>query len=226
MKIGKYSVVTIKYTLCNKEGDILDQSDDKALLTYMQGTEYLVPGLEKAIEGHEAGDKFKAEVKAEEGYGSYYDTLVQEIPADMFGGEEIHVGDTFMAQTAEGQRPVVIRAINGDKVVIDGNHPLAGVDLYFSIEIVDVREPTAEEKDHGHVHLHGHCENEHHHKCCHHHHHDEEEGDDHGHKCCGRHHHHHEDEEEHEHKCCGKHHHHKDEDGHEHRCCGKHHHHE
>ncbi len=226
MKIGKYSVVTIKYTLCNKDGDVLDQSDDQDLLTYMQGTDYLVPGLEKGIEGHEVGDKFKVEVKAEDGYGPYHDTLVQEIPVSMFGGAEIHVNDSFLAETAEGQRPVTVRAINDDKVVVDGNHPLAGVDLYFSIEVVDVREPTAEEKDHGHVHHNGHCEDEHDEGCCcHGHHHHDDDDDEHEHHCChGHHHHHDDDDDENEHHCCHGHHHHDDDDEHEHHCCGKHHH--
>ena len=211
MKISDYSVVTIRYTLSNKDGEVLDQSDDQNLLTYMHGTEYLVPGLENAITGHETGDKFDVEVKAEDGYGEYRDNLVTELSLDMFGDNPVSVGDTFIAQTEEGQIPVLVRKITDDKVVVDGNHPLAGVDLFFKVEIVDVREPTDSEREHGHVHVDGKCEDDDHHCCCHHHEHDD---DGHEHHCC-----HHHEEEEHRHGCCHHHDEHDEHDEHEHHCC-------
>ncbi len=238
MKIEKYSVVTIRYTLTNKDGDVLDQTDDQNLLTYMHGTDYLVPGLEKAIDNHEAGDKFNVEVKAADGYGEYHDNLVTELSKEMFGDNPVAVGDTFIAQMQEGQIPVVVRAINDDKVVVDGNHPLAGVDLFFAIEIVDVREPTESEKEHGHVHHNGHCEDEEHHQCCHHHddggehkccHHHDHDGEGEGqgeHKCCHHHDHDGEGEGQGEHKCCHHHDHDGEGEGHgEHKCCHRHEHH-
>jgi FKBP-type peptidyl-prolyl cis-trans isomerase SlyD len=207
MKVSDFSVVTIRYTLSNKDGVVIDQSDDQNLLTYMHGTEYLVPGLENAITGHEKGDKFDVEVKAEDGYGEYRDNLLTSLSLDMFGDNPVNVGDTFIAQTEEGQLPVTVREMRDNEVIVDGNHPLAGVDLFFKVEIVDVREPTESEKEHGHVHVDGHCENEEH-RCCHHHDHEEHE-----HRCC-----HHHDHEEHEHRCC-HHHEHEEHEEHEHRCC-------
>ena len=219
MKIEAYSVVTLKYTLKDKHGNVVDQSDENDPLVYMQGTDYLVPGLEAALQNHEKGDCFSTVVKAEDGYGTYDEDLVQEIPLANFGGVTPEIGAAFVAQTEEGVHPVVIKEINGDQVKVDANHPMAGCDLYFDLEVLDVREPTDEEREHRHVHLHGHCCDEHEHGCCHGHHHDDEDG--HEHKCC--HGHHHDDEDEHEHKCCHGHHH-DDEDGHEHKCCHRHHH--
>lgn len=210
MKVDKYSVVTIRYTLSNSQGEVLDSSDEQELLTYMHGTEYLVSGLENAITGHEKGDKFNVEVKAEEGYGLYRENLVSKVPASMFGQNHYEIGDTFIAQTEEGQIPVVVKNIDGDMIEVDANHPLAGVDLYFAVEIVDVRDPTESEKEHGHVHLDGQCCHGHHdgdgeHCCCHGHHHDDDE--EHGEGCCC---HHHDDDHDHDH----------DHDGH----CHDHHH--
>ena len=226
MKVEAFSVVTLRYVLKDDQGNILDQSDENDLLTYMHGTEYLVPGLESAILNHEKGDEFSVVVKAEEGYGAYNEQLVHDIPRAHFGSDEPAVGDTFLAQTEEGALPVTIKSVNDDFVKVDGNHPLAGQDLYFDIEIVDVREPTPEEKDHKHVHLHGHCchhhdHGEHEHGCCHHHDHEEDE-----HGCCHHHDHeededgccHHRDHEEDEHGCC----HHHDHEEHKHGCCHHH----
>ena len=179
MKIEAYSVVTLKYTLKDKHGNVVDQSDENDPLVYMQGTDYLVPGLEDALQNHEKGDCFSTVVKAEDGYGTYDEDLVQEIPLANFGGVTPEIGAAFVAQTEEGVHPVVIKEINGDQVKVDANHPMAGCDLYFDLEVLDVREPTDEEREHRHVHLHGHCchhdHDEHEHGCCHGHHHDDED---------------------------------------------------
>lgn len=182
MKVAKNTVVTIKYMLSDKDGQVIDQSEQENLV-YLHGSDYLVPGLENAIENHEVGDKFDVKVDAEQGYGAYNDNLVQEVPISMFCGADLVVGQTFLAETEEGQRPVTIRKIEKETVVVDGNHPLAGVDLYFKVEVVDVREATQSEIEHKHVHSDGNC-------CCHHHEHEEHE------HCC-----HHHEHEEHKH-CC------------------------
>ncbi|MDY2946277.1 MAG: peptidylprolyl isomerase, partial [Mannheimia varigena] len=125
----------------------------------------------------------------EEGYGEYNDNMVQRVPKDVFMGvDELEVGMRFIADTDLGPLPVVITEVDGDEVVVDGNHMLAGQELLFSVEVVGVREATAEEILHGHVHG-GH---EHGCGCGGHDHHDHE-------GCCGGHDHDH----HHGHGGCG-----------------------
>lgn len=135
---------------------------------------------------------FEVRVKPEEGYGEYNDNMVQRVPKDVFMGvDELEVGMRFIADTDLGPLPVVITEVDGDEVVVDGNHMLAGQELLFSVEVVGIREATAEEIAHGHVHG-GH---EHGCGCGGHDHHHDHDG------CCGGHdhdHHHH-----HGHGGCG-----------------------
>lgn len=237
MKIEAYSVVSLNYILKNANGEIMDQSLPDEPLIYMHGTDYLVPGLEKAITGHQKGDSFSVIVSPEEGYGIYQNSLVQKLSVAVFGGNNVEVGETYVAQTEEGPRPVIVTSIDDQWITVDGNHPLAGQELHFEIEITDVRAATEDEKNHGHVHVDGHCcchghdEGHNHHCCCHHHDHDDDEE----HHCkCG---HHHDDEKREEQHCkCGHHHEgesHNDDnsksglhnDEHKHCCCHHHEHH-
>lgn len=153
MSITNNSVVSFHYTLTDGEGKQLDQSGDKGPLVYLHGAGNIIPGLEKQLEGKAVGDKLTAEVPAAEAYGERSEDLIQELPANMFTGvENVEVGMEFQAQTEQGTQIVRVAGVEGDTVTIDANHPLAGVDLKFDVEVTDVREATEDEKAHGHVH--------------------------------------------------------------------------
>ena len=153
MQIVDNSVASFHYTLTNDAGEVLDSSDGREPLAYLHGAGNIVPGLEREMTGHVAGDKFIVDVDPEHGYGNYIDELVQVVPKGSFDGvADLAVGMQFQAQTEQGAIAVVVTEIEGDEVTVDGNHPLAGEALHFAVEIVDVREASEEEKQHGHVH--------------------------------------------------------------------------
>lgn len=153
MNISDNCVASFHYTLTDKDGKVLDSSDGREPLAYLHGASNIIPGLEKELAGKQVGDKLKVDVPAAEAYGERNDAMMQELPANMFTGvEKIEVGMEFHAQTEQGVQVVSIAAVDGDMVTVDANHPLAGVDLTFDVEITDVREATAEEQEHGHAH--------------------------------------------------------------------------
>ena len=123
-------------------------------MAYLHGAGNIIPGLEKALEGKSVGDQMVVEVSAEEGYGPVQEELIQEVPRSSFQGvESIEVGMQFEAQTGQGGAvPVTVTLVTDETVTVDGNHPLAGKDLNFDVTIADVREATAEELEHGHIH--------------------------------------------------------------------------
>ena len=103
--------------------------------------------------GRQAGDTFKVEVAPQEGYGPRHEELVQTVPMNAFQGvPEVKPGMQFQANGPQGPMLVTVKAVDGDQVSIDGNHPLAGQTLHFDIEVTEVREATEEELTHGHVH--------------------------------------------------------------------------
>ncbi len=158
MKVTKDIVVSLAYQVKTEEGAVVDQSTTEAPLDYLHGHDNLIVGLEKALEGREAGDKFEVTVSPEEAYGEHMDEMVQRVPADVFQGvDEITVGMRFLADTDQGQIPVEVTEVDGDHVVVDGNHMLAGQTLSFDVEVVALREATDEEKEHGHLHQGGGC---------------------------------------------------------------------
>ena len=153
MKIENNVVVSLAYQVKLEDGAVVDQSTVDAPLDYLHGNNNLIPGLEKALEGQAAGDKFSVTVGPEEAYGEHSDALVQRVPANVFQGvDQIEVGMRFLADTDQGPIPVEVTEVDGDEVVVDGNHMLAGQTLTFDVEVVAVREATQEELDHGHVH--------------------------------------------------------------------------
>ncbi len=163
MTITAKKVASIHYTLKNEQGEVLDSSEGQEPLTYLQGFQNLVPGLENALEGKAVGDKLSVVVSPEEGYGEKDPQLIQDLPRDMFGGiDTIEVGMAFHAETEAGQQVVEVIDIDGDTITIDGNHPLAGVELHFDVEVVDIRDASEEELTHGHVHGAGGCGHDHH----------------------------------------------------------------
>jgi FKBP-type peptidyl-prolyl cis-trans isomerase SlyD len=149
MQISKNSVVTFHYTLKDAEGTVLDSSSGREAFAYIHGGGMIVPGLEEQLEGRLAGDSLLAVVEAGKGYGEIDPQLLQKVPLDNFGGQTVETGMQF--QTPDNRVWSVMEVEEGH-AVLNGNHPLAGVTLHFSVEIQGVREATQEELSHGHVH--------------------------------------------------------------------------
>ncbi|HOY27782.1 MAG TPA: peptidylprolyl isomerase [Flavobacteriales bacterium] len=154
MHITKNSVVSFHYTLNDADGKLLDTSAGRDAFAYIQGHQMIVPGLERQLEGRQAGDKVLAVVPAAEGYGELDPSLVHKVPMDRFGGQNVEPGMQFQAGTSEHGEMGVFTVISVEDgiVALNGNHPLAGVTLHFNVEITDVRAATEEELAHGHVH--------------------------------------------------------------------------
>lgn len=151
--IAKNSVVSIHYHLVNSKGEVIDSSKGKDPLLYLHGFGNIIPGLENALEGKQAGDSLEVSVPPEQGYGLVDEALLQQVPVSAFpAGHKVEVGQTFTAQGQEGPFQVEVTKIEEDTVTVDANHPLAGETLNFSVEIVEVRDASEEELAHGHVH--------------------------------------------------------------------------
>lgn len=153
MQISDNKVVYIQYTLKTTEGAVIDSSSQEAPLSYIHGRGNIIPGLEKALSGKSEGEKFNISIEPEEAYGDRNETLIQTVPKNAFQGvEEIQEGMQFQAQTPTGPQLITVTEVKGEEIIVDANHPLAGEMLDFDIEVVDVRDATAEELNHGHVH--------------------------------------------------------------------------
>jgi FKBP-type peptidyl-prolyl cis-trans isomerase SlyD len=149
MRITKNAVVSFHYTLNDGEGKLLDTSAGREAFAYIHGGGMIVPGLEEELEGKAKGDSMQVQVSPEKGYGTVDASLVQRVPLERFGGQQVEPGMQF--QTPD-HRVWSVLEVENEEVVLNGNHPLAGVTLHFSVEVTDVREATAEELAHGHVH--------------------------------------------------------------------------
>jgi len=162
MKIAKNNVVVMHYAVSDSEGTLIDSSYEEKPMEIIQGTGYLIPGLDDALIGHEAGDKFEVAVTCEDAYGERHDDYVQTVPREVLAGvEDLALGTQLRATTDDGEQTVIVIDVQDDVITVDGNHPLAGLDLNFDVEVIEVREATAEELQHGHVHREGGCGHEH-----------------------------------------------------------------
>jgi len=158
MQIAKNKVVSIHYTLKNDAGTVIDSSEGDAPLVYLHGAQNIIPGLEKALEGKVSDDALEVSIDAVDAYGEYNKELTQVVPSSMFEGvDTLEPGMEFQAETADGMQVIRIAAVNGDEVTIDGNHPLAGERLHFDVNVAEVRDATADEISHGHIHSEGCC---------------------------------------------------------------------
>ena len=144
-------VVTMHYTLRDPEGEVIDSSSGREPLSYLHGAKNIVPGLERALTGARVGENVKAEIPPEEAYGERQGQP-QAIDRSAFPADaEIEPGMQVMAQTTDGQSlPLWIVKVGDDEVLVDANHPLAGVTLHFDVEITGLREASDEEKSAGH----------------------------------------------------------------------------
>ncbi|MDX1654605.1 MAG: peptidylprolyl isomerase [Candidatus Competibacteraceae bacterium] len=154
MKASNGKVVTLHYTLTDDAGNTLDSSRARnEPFSYLHGHGNIVSGLEKALEGTEAGHNSQVAVTPEEGYGERVDQAVFEVPRDQFPpGEDIRVGMRVHGEGPKGVVAFTVTDVSDQGVMLDGNHPLAGQNLNFDVEVLDVREATEEELSHGHVH--------------------------------------------------------------------------
>ena len=149
MQITKDKVASIHYTLRDGDGNILDTSSGREPLVYLQGAGNLIAGMEEGLEGKSKGDTFKLKIAPEKGYGVKDDSLVQKVPRSAFGTQKVEKGMQF--QTNNGQ-VVTVTETGLESITVDANHPLAGIELHFDVEVTDVRDASAEEISHGHVH--------------------------------------------------------------------------
>jgi FKBP-type peptidyl-prolyl cis-trans isomerase SlyD len=153
MKVAENAVVVIDYTLTDNNGEVIDSSEGAGPLAYLHGMGNIITGLEEALLGKQAGDEVKASIEPAKAYGERHEDMKQEVPRELFGGiENIEVGMQFQSETDDGPIMVTVVAIEEDMITVDGNHPLAGVHLNFDVKIREVREASAEELEHGHVH--------------------------------------------------------------------------
>ena len=153
MKNTENPVVSIHYTLTNQAGEKLDSSIGAEPLSYLHGAGNIIPGLENALSETSVGDKLTVTVEAADAYGEHSEQKIQTVSKDMFQGmDKVEVGMQFQADSSSGPALVTITEIEGDNITIDGNHPLAGEQLTFDVEVMDIRSATETEIEHGHIH--------------------------------------------------------------------------
>lgn len=153
MLIRDNSVVSFHYQLTNDAGELLDASAADNPLTYLHGAGNIIRGLESQLAGKSAGAELSVTVQPQDGYGIHREDLVQEVPREAFPDpDKLEAGMQFSAESDRGTLPVVITHVSADSVIVDGNHPLAGQVLHFSVRIAEVRDASPEELSHGHVH--------------------------------------------------------------------------
>ena len=154
MQVSEQKVVTMNYEVADDQGQLIDRSEEGGPLAYIHGNGQLIPGLETALEGRGKGDKVAVDVPPEQGYGERDEEGVQTVARNQFDDSvEIEVGMQFEAQDDdEGHQIVTVVAVDGENITLDTNHPLAGKNLCFEVEILDVRDASTEELSHGHVH--------------------------------------------------------------------------
>jgi FKBP-type peptidyl-prolyl cis-trans isomerase SlyD len=155
--------VSIHYTLKDAQGNILDESSADSPLGFVVGHKRIIPGLEAALKGKTEGETLQIVVPAGEGYGDVNEELFQEIPRENFpDAETVTKGQQFQANTPHGPMRFLIHDVTEETVTVNLNHPMAGQDLHFDVEVAEVREATEEELNPPHHH---HCKDGSH-GCC------------------------------------------------------------
>jgi FKBP-type peptidyl-prolyl cis-trans isomerase SlyD len=153
MQIAKNTIVAIDYTLTDDDGQVLDSSESREPLTYLHGASGIIPGLEQELDGKQAGDELQVSVAPENAYGQRNDALCQQVPREEFAQvDNLSVGMQFRVDSNAGPMMITVVDVADDEVTVDGNHPLAGVNLNFAVTVRDVRDATDEELEHGHAH--------------------------------------------------------------------------
>ena len=154
MSLEMPKVITFNYTLKDESGNVLDSTSNNQPLSFLKGSNQIIPKLEEALDEMIIGSKKNVKILAKEAYGEYSDTAIQKLKKEQFPEEaELNVGTRYVANSPDGQQmPFVITEVKENDVTVDFNHPLAGKDLEFDVELVDKRDATPEEVQHGHVH--------------------------------------------------------------------------
>lgn len=154
MKVAKDLVVGIAYALHLGDGKVIDSSGEGAPLLYVHGAGQIVPGLEQALEGKEAGHRQQVVVPSAQGYGERDEEATRTVPRAAFPPDApLEVGaELVVVDDQQNQVPLRIVKVEGDSVTVDFNHPLAGKTLHFDVTVKSVREATDEELEHGHAH--------------------------------------------------------------------------
>ena len=162
MQIIKDRVAVIDYVLTDDDGDILDESQNGEF-AYLHGAQNIIPGLESALEGKQAGEKLNVSLEPKDAYGEIDPQRIQVVPRDMFQtDEEIVPGMQFHAQSPEGHMLMItVSEVDDDEITIDGNHAMAGMNLHFAVDVIEVRAASTDELEHGHVHTEDGCGHEH-----------------------------------------------------------------
>ena len=146
-------VIGFHYTLTDKSGTVLDSSAGDEALFFLENSQQIIPGLEAAIALMNIGDKKKIEVKAQDAYGEVNADLVVKVKRTQFPPDaNLQVGDQFQVNNDPHSPVFTIISLDSEEVTVDGNHPMAGKDLYFDVEVVGIRNATEEEIAHGHAH--------------------------------------------------------------------------
>ncbi len=154
MLVAQHKVVSIHYKVVDDDSDeLIDSSENADPMTYLHGARNLIPGLERELEGKQAGDRLEVTVEAADAYGEYSEDRVHQVPREALAEvDKIEPGVTVVANTQQGQVNLVIVEVGDDEVTLDANHPLAGRRLRFDVSVEQVRDATEEEISHGHAH--------------------------------------------------------------------------
>jgi len=146
-------VVTFHYVLRDPAGRVIDTSEGGTPITFLEGAGQIIDGLDEQLRAVTAGTKTNVRVPAAKAYGERDPSQIQKVKRSLLPIEgELKVGDTFQAGPDRFAPVVTVAGITGDEVLLDANHPLAGVDLTFEVQVVSARPATAEELRHGHAH--------------------------------------------------------------------------
>ena len=145
-------VISFHYTLTDSAGKTLDSSAGSEPLTFLEGAGQIISGLESYLRAMKVGDKKNITVPAKNAYGEKDPGNVVELTRDKLPSRTVKVGDRFRAGNTPNAPVVTVTKVTDTHVTLDGNHPLAGMDLTFDVEVTAVRDATSEELDHGHVH--------------------------------------------------------------------------
>jgi len=154
MPFKKDQVVVFHYTVTNEKNEVVDNSRGGEPLAVLTGRGQILPKLEEAMQDLALNEKKIVPLAAKDAYGEFSEEQIQTVSRDNFPADaKLEIGMEYMASMEDGhQMPFAISKIDGDQITVDFNHPLAGQDLTFEVEVVELRDAAPEELEHGHVH--------------------------------------------------------------------------